>query len=148
MIVKPPILMLQENGSTHSISRLSQRRSRKQHFQGQVVRVARRLISTSTDLRTISTANSLQRTSSKATTSWDLYALYPYVPKVLYQGLRNSRHYVSSSDCIKMQCDSSRSQSENRAENHRKLFDEITRIYRQRVPGITPPEQVKKIAQL
>jgi len=88
------------------------------------------------------------RTSSKATTVWKLDALYPRVPKVLHQGLQDSRHYVSSSNSIKMQCDSSRSQSDNRAENHQKLFDEITRIYKQRVPGITPPEQLKKIEQL
>lgn len=90
----------------------------------------------------------VNKTSSKATTVWKLDALYPRVPKVLHQGLQDSRHYVSSSNSIKMQCDSSRSQSDNRAENHQKLFDEITRIYKQRVPGITPPEQLKKIEQL
>jgi peptidyl-tRNA hydrolase ICT1 len=47
-----------------------------------------------------------------------------------------------------MQCDTSRSQSDNKAENHRKLLEEITAIYKQRVPGITPPEQLKKIEQL
>ncbi|PMD13965.1 hypothetical protein NA56DRAFT_636668 [Hyaloscypha hepaticicola] len=90
----------------------------------------------------------VNKTSSKATTVWELHALYPHVPKILHQGLRNSRYYVSSSDSIKMQCDTSRSQPDNKAENHRKLFEEITALYKQRVPGLTSPEQLKRIEQL
>ncbi|KAE9369569.1 hypothetical protein N431DRAFT_413709 [Stipitochalara longipes BDJ] len=90
----------------------------------------------------------VNKTSSKATTVWELHALFLHVPKVLHPGLRDSKYYVHSSDSIQMQCDSSRSQSENRAKNHQKLLDELTRIYKQRVPGVTAPEQLKKIEQL
>jgi hypothetical protein len=144
-----PILMRRENGSGSSISPPYRRRLPRQNFLGLVGLVARKSTSKLNSVIIINTcAKTLWRTSSKATTVWELYALYPHVPKVLHQGLRDSRYYVHSSDSIKMQCDSSRSQSDNRAENHQKLFDEITRIYKQRVPGITPPEQMKKIEQL
>ncbi len=93
-------------------------------------------------------ANIPQRTSSKATTVWSLQALLSHVPKVLHQDLRSSRYYVSSSDSIIIQCDTSRSQSENEGETHKRLAEEIDRIYRKRVPGITPPEQKKKIQEL
>jgi peptidyl-tRNA hydrolase ICT1 len=55
---------------------------------------------------------------------------------------------VSSSDSITIQCDSSRSQPENTEETHRKLAEEIKRIYKKRVPGITTPEQKARIEQL
>lgn len=88
------------------------------------------------------------RTSSKATTMWPLRALCEHVPKALHQGLRDSRYYVSSSDALAIQCDTGRSQTANREETHARLHDEITLIYKNRVPGITSPEQKKRIEAL
>ncbi|KAH7369792.1 peptidyl-tRNA hydrolase domain-containing protein [Rhexocercosporidium sp. MPI-PUGE-AT-0058] len=90
----------------------------------------------------------VNKTSSKATTVWPLYALQGYIPKVLHQGLRGSNYYVASSDSISIQCDTTRSQSGNKEETHNRLHDEITRIYKRRVPGVTSPEQKQKIEQL
>ncbi len=148
VIVKLQISMLRENGFGDSTSRLYQRRSPRQNFRGPVGQVVRKSTSMLNCLVHLVFCSLSHRTSSKATTVWNLDVLYPHVPRFLHQGLRDSRYHVSSSNCIKMQCDSSRSQSDNRAENHQKLYDEITRIYKQRVPGITPPEQLKKIEQL
>lgn len=88
------------------------------------------------------------RTSSKATTVWPLHALCKYVPKALHQGLRDSRYYVLSSDALAIQCDTGRSQTANKEETHARLHDEIALIYKNRVPGITSPEQRKRIEAL
>lgn len=90
----------------------------------------------------------VNKTSSKATTMWPLRALCEHVPKALHQGLRDSRYYVSSSDALAIQCDTGRSQTANREETHARLHDEITLIYKNRVPGITSPEQKKRIEAL
>ncbi|KAH7382867.1 hypothetical protein BKA64DRAFT_683384 [Cadophora sp. MPI-SDFR-AT-0126] len=90
----------------------------------------------------------VNKTSSKATTVWPLYALRGHVPKVLHQGLRDSNYYVTSSDSISIQCDSTRSQTGNKDETYARLHDEISRIYKRRVPGITSPEQKQKIEHL
>ncbi|PVH87957.1 hypothetical protein DL98DRAFT_509474 [Cadophora sp. DSE1049] len=90
----------------------------------------------------------VNKTSSKATTVWPLYALQGHVPKVLHQGLRDSNYYVASSDSISIQCDTTRSQTGNKEETYTRLHDEITRIYKRRVPGITSPEQKQKIEHL
>jgi peptidyl-tRNA hydrolase ICT1 len=95
-----------------------------------------------------SIAYRLCRTSSKATTIWPISSLQSHVPKVFIPELRSCRYYVSSSDSITIQCDSSRSQPENTEETHRKLAEEIKRIYKKRVPGITTPEQKARIEQL
>ncbi|KAG4421390.1 hypothetical protein IFR04_005449 [Cadophora malorum] len=90
----------------------------------------------------------VNKTSSKATTVWPIYALQGHIPKVLHQGLRNSNYYVASSDSISIQCDTTRSQTGNRDETFTRLHDEVTRIYKKRVPGITSPEQRQKIEHL
>ncbi|KAI9052401.1 hypothetical protein LZ554_003749 [Drepanopeziza brunnea f. sp. 'monogermtubi'] len=88
------------------------------------------------------------KTSSKAMTVWPLHALQLHVPKVLHQGLRSSRFYVPSSDSISIHCDTARNQTSNEEETHARLYEEITQIYKKRVPGITPPEQKRKVEQL
>ncbi|KAK0114518.1 hypothetical protein ONS95_014008 [Cadophora gregata] len=90
----------------------------------------------------------VNKTSSKATTVWPLYALQGHVPKILHQGLRDSNYYVASSDSISIQCDTTRSQIGNKEETYARLHDEITRIYKRRVPGVTSPEQKQKIEHL
>lgn len=88
------------------------------------------------------------RTSSKANTTWALSALKDHVPKILIPELRDCRYYVASSDVIAIQCDAHRSRTQNKTETHDKLHEEIKRLYSQRVPGVTSPEQKAKIDQL
>ncbi|TAQ87598.1 hypothetical protein B7494_g4050 [Chlorociboria aeruginascens] len=87
-------------------------------------------------------------TSNKANTVWSMESLRQYVPKVIQSGLKLSRYYVVSSDSITINSDISRKQSENTDTTHEKLFGEITKIYKSCVPGITSPEQKKKIEAL
>jgi len=75
-------------------------------------------------------------------------SLEHHVPKVLLRGLHDGRYYVASSDSIQIQCDSYRSQGDNKAETFRRLHGEIKEIYNRDVPGVTPPEQVAKLEQL
>ncbi|KAL2072157.1 hypothetical protein VTL71DRAFT_11500 [Oculimacula yallundae] len=90
----------------------------------------------------------VNKTNSKAMTVWPLHTLHSHVPKVVYRGLLDSRYYVASSDSINIQCSSSRSQTDNKDETHTRLYDEITQIYRKRVPGITSAAQKQKIEHL
>ena len=75
-------------------------------------------------------------------------SLERHVPSIILSGLRNGSYFVSSSESISIQCDSHRSQSENEAETHIRLHNEIKRIYKAKVPGVTSPEQAKKVEQL
>jgi len=93
-------------------------------------------------------ANLFLRTSSKALTEWPIADLLTHVPKVLHQGLKDSRYYVASSQSIKIQCDTHRGQTENEAETHKRLGEEISKVYAQRVPGVTNPETKKRVEQL
>jgi len=88
------------------------------------------------------------KTSSKATTVWPIASLERHVPSVILSELQNSSYFVSSSKSISIQCDSHRSQSDNEAETHTRLHNEIKRIYKAKVPGVTSPEQAKKVEQL
>ncbi|KAK2628908.1 hypothetical protein QTJ16_002011 [Diplocarpon rosae] len=88
------------------------------------------------------------KTSSKAMTVWPLRILRGHVPKILHHGLRSSRFYVSSSDSISISCDTARNQTSNAEETHTRLYEEIIQIYKRRVPGVTSPEQKKKVEQL
>jgi len=88
------------------------------------------------------------RTSSKANTTWAMSALEDHVPKILIPELRGCRYYVASSDAIAIQSDTHRNRTQNKSETHDKLQEEIKRLYSQRVPGVTSPEQKAKIEQL
>ncbi|TVY49247.1 hypothetical protein LOCC1_G000825 [Lachnellula occidentalis] len=87
-------------------------------------------------------------TDSKATTTWEFDALTRYVPKVLHEGLRGSRYFARKSNAMSIQCDSHRSKHKNTRETHERLFQELTRLYKERVPGTTDPEQKKKVDEL
>ncbi|KAF4631311.1 hypothetical protein G7Y89_g6820 [Cudoniella acicularis] len=90
----------------------------------------------------------VNKTSSKAVTSWPVSKLLPLLPQVLHDDLRKSSYYVSSSDTIKIDCDSHRTQSQNQEETHERLVQEIKRIYRSTVPGATSKEQKDKVSEL
>ncbi|PSS08971.1 hypothetical protein M430DRAFT_37115 [Amorphotheca resinae ATCC 22711] len=90
----------------------------------------------------------VNKTSSKATTVWAISSLQRYVPKVLISELRSCRYYVPSSDSISIQSDTSRSQTDNTEDTHRKLMEEIKQIYKKSVPGVTSPEQKERVDQL
>jgi len=47
-----------------------------------------------------------------------------------------------------IKCDSHRSREDNAKETHKRLVEEITKIYKDRVPGVTDPEQKKRVVEL
>ncbi|KAF8857065.1 hypothetical protein BDZ45DRAFT_675011 [Acephala macrosclerotiorum] len=88
------------------------------------------------------------KTASKATTTWSVKALMPHVPKVLHKELRGCRYYAPSSDSIIIQCDSDRSQTSNKEENFQRLADEITKMYKKKVPGVTSLAQKERVEKM
>lgn len=88
------------------------------------------------------------RTSSKANTIWKISALKKHVPKLLISELLSCRYYVKSSDAIQIQCDAHRNRTQNKDETLIRLNDEIKKIYRETVPGITSAEQQAKVDKL
>ncbi len=79
---------------------------------------------------------------------WPVDSLKRHIPRALQPEIRSSRYYVSSSDTISIQCDVHRSQSDNKDETHRRLYEEIRQIYKSVVPGVTSAEQKKKVENL
>ncbi|KAJ9130282.1 hypothetical protein NKR19_g9963 [Coniochaeta hoffmannii] len=90
----------------------------------------------------------VNKTETKAITSWPVSQLMSILPKMLHTGLRESRYYAERNDCISLQAQTSRSRTANADENHQKLFEEIQRLYEERVPSETSPEKRQKYAQL
>lgn len=67
---------------------------------------------------------------------------------MLRSSLRGSKYYAERSDSISLAAQTSRSRTANAEENHQKLFDEIRRLYDERVPSETSSEKRQKYAQL
>ncbi|KAI6370462.1 hypothetical protein MCOR25_004200 [Pyricularia grisea] len=90
----------------------------------------------------------VNKTESKATTTWSLDVLLPCLPKVLHSSLKESKYYVKGTNSIAMQAQTSRSRDVNTQENHNKLFEEIQRIYSATVPGETTQATTDKYKAL
>lgn len=121
----------------------------RQHLPWQADQGARRPTSKYILLSPRGIVLTFSRTSSKANTVWPMENLQPHVPSVIFQELlTNCRYYVKGSNSIQISSDSQRGQTENRADTHRRLNEEIKKLYLASVPGVTPPEQKAKIEQL
>ncbi|KAK1757291.1 meiotically up-regulated gene 82 protein [Echria macrotheca] len=90
----------------------------------------------------------VNKTETKATTTWSIQQLTAILPKLLHQGLRSSKYYSKRNDSISIQAQTERSRSANRDENHQKLFEELQSLYRISVPGETSPEKARKYEAL
>jgi peptidyl-tRNA hydrolase ICT1 len=88
------------------------------------------------------------RTESKATTVWSVPELSRSLPSLVKSVLRTSRYYSRRNDTITIQAQTQRSRSANRDENHKKLSEELLRLYRERVPGETSEKKAKKYKAL
>ena len=67
---------------------------------------------------------------------------------ILQRSLRSSKYYVKRSDSILVQAQTQRSRAANTDENRAKLVEEIERMYKDLVPGITSPDTKKKHAAM
>lgn len=90
----------------------------------------------------------LFRTSSKANTVWPMKKLDAILPLTISNGLRRGTYYLKNTDAIQIQCDSSRNRTDNKEETHRRLHEEIRRIYRTTVPGKASIEQQQRVKHL
>lgn len=66
------------------------------------------------------------------------------LPSLLRAALRTSKYYARRNDSITVQAQTQRSRTANEEENRRKLVEEILRMYKERVPGVTSQEKKKK----
>ncbi|KAI0096592.1 hypothetical protein GGR51DRAFT_543160 [Nemania sp. FL0031] len=86
----------------------------------------------------------VNKTESKATSVWPIGELSKGLPKLIRSALRSSRYYSMRNDSITIQAQTLRSRSANTDENHRKLIEELHRIYREQVPPSTSEKKIKK----
>ncbi|KAI2631443.1 hypothetical protein GGS26DRAFT_591319 [Hypomontagnella submonticulosa] len=90
----------------------------------------------------------VNKTESKATTVWSVEELSRSLPKLIRSSLRSSKYYSKRNDSITIQAQTQRSRSANTEENHLKLVEELRKIYKEKVPGSTSNETVKKYEAL
>ncbi|EFX00813.1 hypothetical protein CMQ_1894 [Grosmannia clavigera kw1407] len=84
------------------------------------------------------------RTESKATTLWAVNELAGTLPKLLQDKIRLSRYYTRTTDSITIQAQTQRSRSANAADNQKKMYEEVLKMYDEAVPGDSSPENARK----
>ncbi|KAI2607838.1 hypothetical protein GGR54DRAFT_643923 [Hypoxylon sp. NC1633] len=90
----------------------------------------------------------VNKTESKAITVWSVEDLSRGLPKLVRLALRSSRYYTKGNDSITIQAQTHRRRSTNTDDNHRKLAEELRKIYKDRVPEATSSVKVKKCEDL
>ncbi|KAK3321584.1 hypothetical protein B0H66DRAFT_175389 [Apodospora peruviana] len=90
----------------------------------------------------------VNKTESKATTTWPISQLLTFLPKILHADIRASKYYSKNSDCIIIQAQTQRSRSANTDDNHLKLFNELLCLYTKAVPEESSPEKKRKYKAL
>ncbi|KAK3941349.1 hypothetical protein QBC46DRAFT_382980 [Diplogelasinospora grovesii] len=90
----------------------------------------------------------VNKTETKATTTWPVSKLLAILPRMLHPGIRSSKYYAKGSDCITIQAQDHRSRTANTKENHLKLFNELQRLYEETVPNETSPDKKHKYEAL
>ncbi|KAK7755436.1 hypothetical protein SLS62_002664 [Diatrype stigma] len=86
----------------------------------------------------------VNKTESKATTFWTVGELSSGLPSLVRSALRSSKYYTRGSDSITIQAQTQRSRTGNTDDNRQKLVEEILAIYKERVPGVTSNEKIRK----
>ncbi|KAJ9148503.1 hypothetical protein NKR23_g4863 [Pleurostoma richardsiae] len=86
----------------------------------------------------------VNKTETKAMTSWPVSDLLSVLPKLMHPRIRSSRYYSKSHDAISIQAQTQRSRTANAEENREKLFEELRRIYQEAIPGESDPSKQKK----
>ncbi|KAM7221881.1 hypothetical protein V8F06_002632 [Rhypophila decipiens] len=90
----------------------------------------------------------INKTETKATTTWPVSQLLTVLPKILHGHVRASKYYSRNNDSITMQAQAHRSRTANMEDNHSKLYGEIQDIYRKVVPGESSPDKAHKYEAL
>lgn len=88
------------------------------------------------------------RVNSKATLRLAGKDFLPLIPKLLHSEVLASRYYARNSDTLVIQCDESRTQSENIKECYGKLHAMVVAASRKSVRGETSQAQREKVRSL
>ncbi|KAJ2896976.1 uncharacterized protein MKZ38_005075 [Zalerion maritima] len=90
----------------------------------------------------------VNKTESKATTTWSIIQLEHLCPKLMHTGLRESKFFAQRSNSMIFHAEEHRSKTANQDENPRKLYEELQKIYKASVPGGQSAEKVAKYTNL
>ncbi|PHH52902.1 Calcium/calmodulin-dependent protein kinase type I [Ceratocystis fimbriata CBS 114723] len=77
----------------------------------------------------------VNKTESKAITSWPIHEIITLVPRLLRPKLRESKYYTERTDSLSFSAQTSRQRSSNVDENRTKLLAELMCMYESTVPG-------------
>ncbi|KAL2210841.1 hypothetical protein CC79DRAFT_1366221 [Sarocladium strictum] len=86
----------------------------------------------------------VNKTETKAITTYACRELIDILPQHLHSGVRRSKYYTAGNDSWTFQAQEHRSRTANVDENRRKLTEEVTRIYHELTPNETSSDKVKK----
>ncbi|KAI3401107.1 hypothetical protein diail_253 [Diaporthe ilicicola] len=86
----------------------------------------------------------VNKTETKAITTWSVSELSEFVPKLMRPLLRSCKNYVKGKDCISFHAQTKRDRNANAEENRAKLLEELHRMYSDAVPGDTSVEKAQK----
>ncbi|KAJ4414794.1 hypothetical protein N0V82_007709 [Gnomoniopsis sp. IMI 355080] len=90
----------------------------------------------------------VNKTETKAITTWSVSELIRVTPKLVHSLLRTSNHYVKNKDSLSFQAQDSRDRNANADDNRSKLLKELQRMYSHAVPSDTSVEKKQKHAGL
>ncbi|KAK5995661.1 hypothetical protein PT974_04078 [Cladobotryum mycophilum] len=90
----------------------------------------------------------VNKTETKAITTYYVKELISTLPKSLHAELRCSKYYTAGNDSLTFMAQTHRSRSSNADENRQKLIDEVTRIYHEKTPSETNNDKTKKYEQV
>lgn len=88
------------------------------------------------------------RTDSKATLRTPLVKLAGIMPAIVHQKLASHPLYAQRSDCLIIQCDESRKQSENAQACLKRLYQIILATAHDVIPGETSDSQKNRVLKL
>ncbi|KUI62740.1 hypothetical protein VP1G_09858 [Cytospora mali] len=86
----------------------------------------------------------VNKTETKAITTWSVPELHRVLPKMMHPLLRLSKYYVKGKDCVSFAAQTKRDRNANAEDNRAKLLEELHRMYSDAVPGDTSVEKRKK----
>lgn len=90
----------------------------------------------------------VNKVNSKAQLRVPLQRLLPLVPPMLHSPIRTSRYFADKTDTLLIQADDSRKQGANKDACFRKLYQMLTDIGREYIPGQTSAEQKERVKVL
>ncbi|ROW09934.1 hypothetical protein VPNG_06306 [Cytospora leucostoma] len=86
----------------------------------------------------------VNKTETKAITTWTVSELQQVLPKLMHSLLRSSKYYVKAKDSVSFAAQTKRDRNANAEENRAKLIEALKSMYNEAVPGDTSVEKRRK----